>query len=547
MPLGILEPKDTQEVPGTCQLSDDPNQKALEFYKGVDVSALKHGKGKYSDIILVPQPSDDPNDPLNWPSWKKHTTYFTLTYGTVLCGALGPLVTADIIVLAAEFHVSIQAMSRALGTSIVTTLAIATLVWSMLSVTWGKRPVYLAGTLFMIAGCMVTAEAKTYNVLLGGRILQGTGQAVLEFLVGSTLAEIYYLHERGVPVAIWNLALLNGINITPPVAGQVLQHLGFRWCFRIFSIASVVLLILQIFFMPETVYKRKPIPLTQPNHFGTESETHQASEKDEIKSPPSSAEEGGQGASIPMRSYLQSLRVFSGRHNIGESPWLLVWRPFALLSSPTVLWAILVYGTAITWLVFVAAALAQLFSGPPYHFTEAQIGLTYMSPFVFTTIAAVVCGPLADYVTRRMSRANNGVFEPEFKLPLVAFYAVFGGMGFFGWAISAHLGEAWIGPVMFFGILNFGVVIGCSAAISYVVDCHRASADAALGALIFGKNVFSAVVTTFVNDWINAKGVLSTFSTIGGLVLICSAFTIPMYIYGKRARLFIHRKYNITS
>jgi hypothetical protein len=26
---------------------------------------LKRGKGRYKDIILVPQPSDSPNDPLN--------------------------------------------------------------------------------------------------------------------------------------------------------------------------------------------------------------------------------------------------------------------------------------------------------------------------------------------------------------------------------------------------------------------------------------------------------------------------------------------------
>jgi hypothetical protein len=24
-----------------------------------------------SDIVLIPQPSDDPNDPLKWPAWKK--------------------------------------------------------------------------------------------------------------------------------------------------------------------------------------------------------------------------------------------------------------------------------------------------------------------------------------------------------------------------------------------------------------------------------------------------------------------------------------------
>ena len=131
-------------------------------------------------------------------------------------------------------------MSRALGTALVATLAIATMVWSMISATWGKRPVYLAGTLIMLVGCIVSGEgssrslltlsnakyisdwtAKTYNVLLGeteegsyfsrlttvdssgpgGRILQGIGQSVLEFLVGSSLAEIYFLHERGVPVA----------------------------------------------------------------------------------------------------------------------------------------------------------------------------------------------------------------------------------------------------------------------------------------------------------------------------------------------------------
>ncbi|KAF8588854.1 MFS general substrate transporter [Ramaria rubella] len=536
MPLGILEPKNTQEaeVPGTCLLSDDPNRKALELYQGIDISALKHGSGKYSDIILVPQPSDDPNDPLNWPRWKKHTTYFTLVYGTVLCGALGPLVSADLVGLALEFNVSLQAMSRALGTALVATLAIATMVWSMFSVTWGKRPVYLASTLIMLAGCIVSGEAKTYNVLLGGRILQGIGEAVLEFLVGSSLAEIYFLHERGVPVALWNLALLNGINITPPIAGQVLQNLGFRWCFRIFSMATFTLFIMQIFFMPETVYKRQFIPPMHQTDLSEENEKDRGLDKVESNISPNSAEKGGKLEFPPMMSYAQSLKIFSGRHNKGESPWILVWRPFALLGSPTVLWAIAVYGTAITWLVFIATAVAQLFSGPPYNFSTSAIGLTYISPFIFTGIAAVLCGPLTDYVSRKMSRANNGVFEPEFKLPLVAFYLVFGGMGFFGWAISANKGEAWIGPVMFFGILNFGIIIGCSAAISYVVDCHRNSADAALGALIFGKNVFSAIITSFVNNWIDAKGVMSTFSTIGGLVIICSAFTIPMYVYGKR-------------
>ena len=44
--------------------------------------------------------------------------------------------------------------------------------------------------------------------------------------------------------------------------------------------------------------------------------------------------------------------------------------------------------------------------------------------------------------------------------------------------------EPWIGPVIFFGLINFGITIGCSAAIGYVVDAHRQSADSALGGVI---------------------------------------------------------------
>jgi hypothetical protein len=40
-------------------------------YAEIPRDQLKHGKGRFSNIILIPQPSDSPNDPLNWPQWKK--------------------------------------------------------------------------------------------------------------------------------------------------------------------------------------------------------------------------------------------------------------------------------------------------------------------------------------------------------------------------------------------------------------------------------------------------------------------------------------------
>lgn len=34
-------------------------------YADIPRDQLKHGKGRFAGVILVPQPSDDPNDPLN--------------------------------------------------------------------------------------------------------------------------------------------------------------------------------------------------------------------------------------------------------------------------------------------------------------------------------------------------------------------------------------------------------------------------------------------------------------------------------------------------
>jgi hypothetical protein len=45
---------------------------------------LKHGTGRNSEIVLSPPPSDDPNDPLNWPMWKKEPIIIILYLGTML-------------------------------------------------------------------------------------------------------------------------------------------------------------------------------------------------------------------------------------------------------------------------------------------------------------------------------------------------------------------------------------------------------------------------------------------------------------------------------
>jgi hypothetical protein len=58
---------------------------------------LRHGAGKDAHTVLSPQPSDDINDPLNWPMWKKELNIAILCLGAMLNAGtnVGPLITKE--------------------------------------------------------------------------------------------------------------------------------------------------------------------------------------------------------------------------------------------------------------------------------------------------------------------------------------------------------------------------------------------------------------------------------------------------------------------
>jgi hypothetical protein len=91
------------------------------------------------------------------------------------------------------------------------------------------------------------------------------------------------------------------------------------------------------------------------------------------------------------------------------------------------------------------------------------------------------------------------------------------------------------------GIINLGVQFGTTGVVTYVVDCHRERAAEAFAIMSFVKNMFSFGMTFYCNDWIAVQGVRNTFFVVGGITIAITLTTIPMYIFGKRARSFAFR------
>ncbi|KAG2006479.1 hypothetical protein GB937_008627 [Aspergillus fischeri] len=243
---------------------------------------------------------------------------------------------------------------------------------------------------------------------------------------------------------------------------------------------------------------------------------------------------------IPFTHYL---RVWNGR--ISHDKWLRVaMRPFILFAYPAVLWSSVVYALSVGWLIVLSESVAHLYQGPHgYNFTPLQTGLIYISPFVGGLLGTAVAGKVSDVIVRFMSRRNGGVYEPEFRLVMAIPIALSTSAGLMAFGWSTEEKDSWIVPTIFFGLISFGCCLGSTTSITFCVDSYRQYAGEALVTLNWSKNVFHGLIfSLFIVDWLEADGARTVFLALGGIQLGCLFFTIPMYIYGKRARMWTVRK-----
>ena len=240
----------------------------------------------------------------------------------------------------------------------------------------------------------------------------------------------------------------------------------------------------------------------------------------------------------PPKTYGQTLKPWNGR--LTKTSWLKVSiRPFILFTYPSVLWSALVYSLSVGWLIVLSESMTSIFRNKAsYNFSALGTGLVYLSPFIGGILGTAVAGKVSDIIVRFMARRNGGVYEPEFRLVMAVPVAIATAIGLMGFGWSAQERDLWIVPTVFFGIISFGCSLGSTTAITFCVDSYRQYAGEALVTLNFSKNIFHGLVfSLFFPTWLEDDGPKEVFLAIGGIQIVCLLTTIPMYIYGKRARM----------
>ncbi|WYZ42879.1 hypothetical protein EsH8_VI_000578 [Colletotrichum jinshuiense] len=554
MGLGVLESKVLDQVPGTTRYYDDPDrpQTATDAHHGLKVDSSGD-----VPIILIPQPSDDPNDPLNWPLWKRDLITLVLSVTAIFATALGPILAANTVTIALLFKTNFTRIALLTGYFLLGVGA-AAIFFVPSGRVWGKRHLFILGICILIASSAWAGAVGTdYDSLLGARIVQGIGCAPFETLVNAAVGDLYFVHQRGSRMAFTNLAVFGGAFFTPIVVGKITHSIGWWWTFYLEAIFCAVMLPAVFFLCPETAFRRDATFNTDMVAQTVDPANKASYINDSPGSSPSDHEkttagmstttpglEASQGAHTPKKTFVQSLALFDGRKT-DEHYWKLLLRPFPLFVQPAFLWGCLIQGTMIGWTVFIGVIVAALFLGPPYYWNEVYAGYAYVGAFVGALIGFVIAGVFSDWSVKFMTRRNGGIYEPEFRIVMVLPMFVIGCIGLYGFAITSaglSTGEYhYVVPLVFFGFEVAGMVIGAVASSLYIVDAYRDLAIEGFTIMIIFKNIFSFGLTYSAYDWIIQGGIKPTMIAISSIQAVVCASSIPMYIYGKRVRAYFHQ------
>lgn len=70
-------------------------------------------------------------------------------------------------------------------------------VWVPLTNKYGRRPVYIASFVIYFACAVWLVFERRYGAFLAGRILLGAGAGAAETIAPLSIADVFFLHERG--------------------------------------------------------------------------------------------------------------------------------------------------------------------------------------------------------------------------------------------------------------------------------------------------------------------------------------------------------------
>jgi hypothetical protein len=160
---------------------------------------------------LVPTPTSDEMDPLNWSKLQKYILISIVCYNYFLFTYLTTATVPSFLLLQEQFGASYSEINWTLAIPALG-LAVGPLFCSALADTYGRRLVMTVGTcVALIASGCTSIKGISYSGYMAARFFQGFGSSPASTVGLSVINDISFEHERGFRIGLWVMAIDTGI------------------------------------------------------------------------------------------------------------------------------------------------------------------------------------------------------------------------------------------------------------------------------------------------------------------------------------------------
>jgi EmrB/QacA subfamily drug resistance transporter len=138
-------------------------------------------------------------------------------------------------------NVALPSMARDLGadlselewivTGYALTFASLMLTGGKLADLLGRRVIFVAGLVIFTGASLACGLAETEQFLIGARVVQGAGAALMNPATLSIIAATFPPRQRGMAIGIWAGVSALALAIGPLVGGLLTDHLDWSWIF----------------------------------------------------------------------------------------------------------------------------------------------------------------------------------------------------------------------------------------------------------------------------------------------------------------------------
>jgi hypothetical protein len=344
------------------------------------------------------------------------------------------------------------------------------------------------------------------------------------------------------------------------ISGNIIAKLGVKYLYIVSVSVFVVLTFTNFFLLKETTFVRPRKPEPEPSESATASSSSVLEEgkKDDSflgdsKNPKANVTETevyeltptvtqrkagrivNDSAVEPKHTFRQDLRLFRGRvtHRSIRRSFFQI---FPVMVVPTVVFATIIHGSFLTWIISSTIIQHQLLLFPPYNVKPDVLSYLTLPGSVVNLLTALFAGTLSDWLIQFCARRNNGIYEPEFRLFMLIPATICTCTGF------AVLGPLYHAKAKVWKIVVAGLCFhmagpfASSGTIPYIFDTMQNASTEAFVAVSFFRHIFILLAQTFIPVWIERRGPLHLHRSLLVVNLCIACCAIPMYFFGKRLR-----------